>query len=379
MAGKRSNGEGTMRLRSDGRWELTVMIGYKPDGKRNYKSFYGKKQKDVKEQVRQYKEDAAAGLKLDPKLTFSSWADTWFEGHKSSVSPTTQESYSYTLKTLKTAFGSKKLMDIKPVDVESFLKDLRADGKADSSLAKCRGMLYQIMNKAESNDLIRKNPVRFAEKMKSEKATKRKDAFTSDEVTLLMEKLPSDRMGNSIRIMLATGMRTQELLALEQEHIEADGSCIHIRQAVNMVKGTPHIGDPKSRDSIRDIPVPENVRWCASKLRETQNTFIWEVGVKDKPCNPTYFRKKFKEYVSLIPGVRVLTPHSCRHTFVSQMQALGIGMETIQSIVGHADTDMTQHYLHVQESVRLSAAEKFSKAFPTVPEKEKSEAAAKTA
>ena len=39
MAGKRSNGEGTMRLRSDGRWELTVMIGYKPDGKRNYKSF----------------------------------------------------------------------------------------------------------------------------------------------------------------------------------------------------------------------------------------------------------------------------------------------------------------------------------------------------
>jgi site-specific recombinase XerD len=77
--------------------------------------------------------------------------------------------------------------------------------------------------------------------------------------------------------------------------------------------------------------------------------------------------------------MRVLTPHSCRHTFVSQMQALGIDMETIQSIVGHADTDMTQHYLHVQESVRLNAAEKFSKAFPTVSEKEKSEAAAKTA
>ncbi|MEA4921046.1 MAG: hypothetical protein VB078_09015 [Clostridiaceae bacterium] len=35
--------------------------------------------------------------------------------------------------------------------------------------------------------------------------------------------------------------------------------------------------------------------------------------------------------------VRVLTPHSCRHTFVSQMQALGIiDIETIQSIVGSA-------------------------------------------
>lgn len=33
----------------------------------------------------------------------------------------------------------------------------------------------------------------------------------------------------------------------------------------------------------------------------------------------------------------MLTPHSCRHTYVSQLQALGVDMETIQSMVGHAD------------------------------------------
>lgn len=38
-------------------------------------------------------------------------------------------------------------------------------------------------------------------------------------------------------------------------------------------------------------------------------------------------------------------------------------METIQSMVGHADMEMTQHYLHVQEEVRQAAAEKFSKTF----------------
>ena len=30
------------------------------------------------------------------------------------------------------------------------------------------------------------------------------------------------------------------------------------------------------------------------------------------------------------------------------MQALGVDIQTIQSIVGHADTEMTEHYLHVQ-------------------------------
>ena len=73
------------------------------------------------------------------------------------------------------------------------------------------------------------------------------------------------------------------------------------------------------------------------------------------PCNPSYFRKKFKEEISSVEGVRVLTPHSCRHTYVSQMQALGIDLATIQSLVGHADVDMTKHYLHVQDPVRLNA------------------------
>lgn len=38
-------------------------------------------------------------------------------------------------------------------------------------------------------------------------------------------------------------------------------------------------------------------------------------------------------------------------------------METIQSMMGHADIEMTQHYLHVQEEVRQAATEKFSKTF----------------
>lgn len=35
MAGKRSNGEGTLRKRSNGLWECTMMmVGYKDDGTR---------------------------------------------------------------------------------------------------------------------------------------------------------------------------------------------------------------------------------------------------------------------------------------------------------------------------------------------------------
>lgn len=151
---------------------------------------------------------------------------------------------------------------------------------------------------------------------------------------------------------------------MEPQHIEEDGSVIHIRQAVNLVKGSVHVGEPKSRDSYRDIPVPPNLRWCAKALRRVDTKFIWEKRKKDTPCNPTNFRDEFRNTIAKIEGVRQLTPHSCRHTYVSQMQALGVDLSTIQSIVGHADVDMTQHYLHVQEGIRQEAIRKFAQAFP---------------
>jgi site-specific recombinase XerD len=88
----------------------------------------------------------------------------------------------------------------------------------------------------------------------------------------------------------------------------------------------------------------------------------------DYPCNPSTFRTKYKQAIESVPGVRYLSPHSCRHTYVSQMQALGVDLATIQSLVGHADVDMTKHYLHVQDPIRLAAITKFDRAFSDEPE-----------
>ena len=57
-----------------------------------------------------------------------------------------------------------------------------------------------------------------------------------------MENLPFDRIGHGIRLLLGTGMQTQELLALEPRHIAEDGSTIHIEQALQQVKGTVVVG-----------------------------------------------------------------------------------------------------------------------------------------
>ena len=362
MAKKRSHGEGTLSRKTNGRWEIQIMVGYKPDGKRDIRSFSGETQREAKVKRDEFLRKREAGLLTGKDLRFEEWADTWFENHKDNIKPTTQDGYRYTLRILKDHFGRRKLSEIKAMDIEQFLKKLRKEGRSDSALAQCRGMLFQIFNKAAANDIILKNPVAFADKMRK-RPPREKEAFTADEVRTLLRELPEDKIGWSIRLMLCTGMRTQELLGLEPRHIAQDGSSINIAQAVVMVKGTAIIGTPKSYDSYRTIPVPELVQYCARNLRSTDKKFIWEAGRPDMPCNPSHFRTQFKKALQGVEGVRVLTPHCCRHTFVSQMQALGVDIETIQNIVGHAEIDMTRHYLHVQEPKRLEAAQRFSEAF----------------
>ena len=362
MAKRRANGEGSLYQTKDGKWNCQLMVGYKPDGTRDIRSLRADTQRDVIRIREDLKRKMAEGLLVAEDLRFEEWADAWFENHQDNIKPTTQESYRYTLRILKDYFGRRRLAEIKAMDIEQFLKKLRKDGRSYSYIAQCRGMLFQIFNKAAANDFITKNPVAFADKMRKE-PPKEKDAFTADEMRILFRELPDDRIGWSIRLLLATGMRTQELLGLEPRHIAMDGSSITIAQAVVKVKGSVDIGTPKSHDSYRTIPIPDFVQYCARNLRNTDKKFVWEAGKPDMPCNPSHFRTQFRKTLEEIEGVRILTPHCCRHTFVSQMQALGVDIETIQNIVGHAEIDMTWHYLHVQEPKRLEAAHRFSEAF----------------
>ena len=55
------------------------------------------------------------------------------------------------------------------------------------------------------------------------------------------------------------------------------------------------------------------------------------------------------------------------------MQVLGVDLATIQSMVGHADLDMTKQYLHVHTPIKQKAVEVFDQAF-CLPEAHSSQA-----
>ena len=191
MAKKRSHGEGSVHKLSNGKWQIQIMDGYKPDGTRKYKTFTAPKLEDARKMKLEYEARKAAGMLVAMDYTFSEWADFWFEHHKNRVSATTQEGYSYTLRNLKNYYGRRKLSEIKAYDIEQYLMKLVRDGKSSSTVAQSRGMLFQIFRMAVANDILLKNPVAHAEKIRRQ-PPKPKEAFTADEVRKLMKELPEN-------------------------------------------------------------------------------------------------------------------------------------------------------------------------------------------
>lgn len=353
MAKRRPNGEGHYRKHPNGSWEWQVMIGRDLNGQPIRKSFFAATKKEARRIGEEYIEEYGSGTKdLNGFTPFSKWADKWYAYIKGTVTMTTYESYKYTLKIIKDYFKDTPICEIKAMDIEIMLKSMAAEGRSSSYTSKIRGMLFQIFRKAEANEMIRRNPVALADKLRrprqlGEEEAAKKDSFTAEEIYRMNKYLPDDRVGWSIRLMLGTGMRTQELLALQPKHIACDGSKIDVHQAVVMQKGTAVIGPTKTRESYRTIPVPMNLRQYAIKLRNTDKEYCW-YGTKTAFINPSTFRYLFKEALAKVGEVRILTPHCCRHTYVSQLQSQGVDIETIMAMTGHTKLQTTEHYLHVQ-------------------------------
>ena len=361
MPGKRAHGEGYITQTSNGKWRGQLMDGNDPiTGKRIIRSFTAPTKREVLQKIRDYKEQKLHPPEPEPVL-FQDWADRWYRDYQTQVEVSTYANYKYTLNSLKQHFGQAPLAGIRTMDINTYLTGLLKQGYSHSKISKCRAMLIQIFDSAAANGLLERNPARAAKTIRLEVVTgdilpKKKDAFTPEEVERLLTGLPDTPFGNGIRLMLGTGIRVQELVALTAGDIAEDGSWISVNKAVKMVDSTPVLGPPKSRRSIRTVPVPPRYRPYALALRKSAGKLFCIPSHKlGEPCTIERFRKRFRALLAEIPDVRRLTPHCCRHTYITALQIKGVPMETIARLAGHSRITTTDGYLHIPDSALADA------------------------
>lgn len=355
MSGKRGKGEGSVHRRANGTWQCQVMDGYTDEGKRRIVSFSAPTRAEALAKMQAYLLDKPTHTEAhEPEIPlFVDYAQLWYDSCRSQVEESTWCNYRYTIKLLNKAFGHLHLNEVKTAQVNRFINDLEHRGYSASQISKCRSLLIQILDVAEADDLVVKNYARRAfhttKQLHKRQKAHVKDAFTVEETEMLLQQLPNTLLGNSIRLMLISGLRLQELLALTPKDIAEDGSWVRVTKAVKMVDGIPKLGDPKSFTSRRVIPIAAKYRYIPLWLRENGGqAFLWCAPRRESLLYATYtVRRQYYRLLAQYPNVRPLSPHCCRHTYVTLLQHQGVPLETIACLTGHTDIKTTQGYLHI--------------------------------
>lgn len=254
----------------------------------------------------------------DKDITFTEMYWKWKESREDELSKDNAYAYDGAFK------NSAMLHDYKFVEIKSehLKKCMKACDKSTATKSKMKQLWNQMYNYALENDMKVTNYSQFV-KVKSE-APKAKNIFTKEELDVLWQE--DNELAHIAVILLYTGMRIGELLAIEIENI-------HLEERYM-------IGGLKTEAGIdRVIPIHERIVPLIEKYMQNRKKYLFE------------FRDEQLKYQTVLIRWRNRfgkdhKMHDTRKTFISWMHEKDVPIETIRVIVGHAGKGVTeQRYL----------------------------------
>ena len=169
---KRKSGDGTLRLRKDGRWEGRVVIGYDEKGLPITKNVTAKTKRECVEKLEALKQFLGkTPSKTTSKMPFGEWIDFWYQNYcKPGLRFTTQATYEERIyKQIIPKIGETPLDEITPGTLEKFYAHLKSDGRltrreiygnglSNGVIRSIHAHIRAALAKAVSEKLIRTNP-----------------------------------------------------------------------------------------------------------------------------------------------------------------------------------------------------------------------------
>lgn len=155
-------------------------------------------------------------------------------------------------------FGSKRVASVIRADVQAWVTRLSADGLAPATVHHCYVALRKAMEQALYDRIIAHDPCAGVQLPKDQRtdADFKPMFLTVAQVEAvaaqLSEAKPYDLM---VRFMAYTGLRAGEMAGLRVRDVDLAAGHIEVRQTAQFIRGGCVFGTPKSRRSLRDVPI----------------------------------------------------------------------------------------------------------------------------
>ncbi len=363
----------------NGRYQRSVVVGKDENGKPVRKFFTGRTIKEVDEQVAAFKREQAESAvdeqpEAVPDMTFAQMGELWLAEYKRAVSLTGRKRYAVVLKThLNPTIGNVLLRDLKPLHIKKIINGLAEKGYAEKTIMEIKQTAVQVLDAAVENDYLHRNVFAKAKVPKTGKTTRR--PIREQEKKLILEHYAGHRMGvPALLLLLYTGLRKGELVALEWSDIDLDAALLSVNKSAWFNNNRVAVKIPKTDAGFRDIPIPALILPIVREAKEKATSEFVCPAATGKRMTHTAYNAAWESYLGYLnlkaggrrgsrsrPPLIVIeefTAHQLRHTYSTMLYDAGVDPKSAQKFLGHADLQVTlKIYTHLSEEKERGAVD----------------------
>ena len=376
MGRKRKSGEGTVRLRKDGRWEGRVVIGYDDKGLPKTKNVLAKTKAECVEKLNTLKNTVTpmTAVKVRADMPFGEWVEFWYENYsKPMLRPSSQRSYEGFIRLyIRPKLGHIPLNKLTTNDLQQFYTWMKKDGRSqcresqgtglsDNMLLNCHSLCRRALEKAVAEGLIPQNPA-LGCKLTPDRR-KEMQVLSREEMQRLLIQAKAEGYYEVFLLELTTGLRVGELMALQWDDLNFNTGELRIERQVCKVKGELLIQPPKTKASIRTVILPPPVVEALQMYKQTVSSrWIFPSPKKeDAPLAPAAASHRLSMILTH-SGCKKVRFHDLRHTFATNALEHGMDVKTLSTIIGHVSSATTLNvYAHITDDMQRQAAVKIDR------------------
>lgn len=354
-------------------WVGQVEIGKYQNGRVKYKRFKGKSQEDVILRMKMYKQEHQVIQDDAPanETNFKDFMESYIKTiKKNKLKPSSYvRDYSTFKNNVSPYLGGYTLDKITPLIIQrDLIQGLIDNNYSYSTIHKAYVLTRECLSYAYKQQLIERNPCDFVEKPSKRGLQESKTIrfFDDDEINRFIEAALSKhggafnyRNGYAFIILIYTGLRAGEMLALKWQDVDLDNNFIRVSSNIG-VKFTDDesnstelfVQDGTKTKSGRIVHLTKSAHKYFSELKNLRDPkrtdFVVEANTQTRSMS--ILRNSYLGICKRANIENAQGLHTLRHTFASLMIRKGVDIKIISEMLGHASVSFTYNtYVHLLE------------------------------